>query len=88
MTARAALATSIKDIRAKIEHHQRLLECLEDGASETAPDCSLIERTDSRRIKEILLEAVEVLENSRRSFKSKELEIFRKKLIRVLADCT
>jgi len=39
-------------------------------------------------LKVILLEAIEVLENSRNTFKSKELEALRKKLIRVLAEDT
>ncbi|WP_156919663.1 hypothetical protein [Syntrophorhabdus aromaticivorans] len=85
MTAREALDKSICEIRAKIEQHEQLLEYLETGDRQI-PDCSLAGCTHSRRLKTVLLEAVEVLENSRKAFKSKELEALRKKLIKVLAD--
>jgi len=37
-------------------------------------------------LKEMLLETIQVLEESRKAFKSKQLEAFRKKLIKVLAE--
>jgi hypothetical protein len=88
MTAREALDRSIREIRTKIEQHEQLLEHLENGGKAHIPDCSLAGCTHSRRLKAVLLEAVEVLENSRKAFKSKELEMLRKKLIGVLADDT
>jgi preprotein translocase subunit YajC len=81
MTAREALDMSIREIRAKIEQHEQLLGYLETGDRQVA-GCGL----HGRHLKAVLLEAVEVLENSRKAFKSKELEALRKKLIGVLAD--
>jgi hypothetical protein len=86
ITAHEALTMSAKEIRKKIEEHQRLLQHLEDGREMPVPDCSVIGCSHNRTLKTILLEVVEVLENSRKAFKSKELEALRKKLIRVLAE--
>jgi hypothetical protein len=86
MTAHEALTTSIKEIRTMVEEHQRLLQHLEGGREKPAPDCSVIGCSHNRTLKTILLEVVEVLENSRKAFKSKELEALRRKLIKVLAE--
>lgn len=86
MTAREILDESIREIRGKIEQHERLLEHLRNGEDGALPDCIMTGCVHGRRLREIILEAVEVLENSRKAFKSKELEALRKKLIGVLAD--
>lgn len=46
------------------------------------PSCS----TDTGRLKNAIQEAIEVLEESRKAFKSKKLETLRKKLTQVLID--
>jgi glutamate racemase len=86
MTAREALDRNIREIRMRIEQHEQLLEHLENGGNAQILDCSLLGCTHSRHLKEILLEAIDVLENSRKAFKSKELEALRKKMVGVLAD--
>jgi hypothetical protein len=87
MTVRQALDMSIREIKVKIEQHEQLLDQMEGGSGVSlVPDCGLAGCSHSRRLKKILLEAVEALENSRRAFKSKELEVLRKKMIRMLAD--
>jgi hypothetical protein len=86
MTAKEVLDQSIGEIRTKIEQHEQLLEHLCDGEDVRLPDCGLTGCTHGRRLKEVLLETVEVLEGTRKAFKSKELEGLRKKLIRVLAE--
>ncbi|OPY67625.1 MAG: hypothetical protein A4E57_02217 [Syntrophorhabdaceae bacterium PtaU1.Bin034] len=88
MTAREALDESIREIRVKIEQHELLLTQLEEGSNASVLNCDGINCRHSRLLKDILLETVEVLENSRKAFKSKDLELLRKKLIRVLADST
>ena len=39
-----------------------------------------------RKLKEVLLESIQVLEESKKAFKSKQLETLRKKLTRILAE--
>ena len=87
MTAQEALDRSICEIREKIEQHAQLLGHLGTG-DRRIPACSLVGCRHSRCLRKVLLEAVEVLENSRKAFKSKELEALRKKIIGVLADDT
>lgn len=86
MTAREALDESIREIRVKIEQHELLLTQLQEGGVTSVLNCNGINCRHSRLLKDILLEAVEVLENSRKAFKSKDLETLRKKFIRALAD--
>ena len=87
MTAHEALGRSIREIKARIEQHEKLLGYLENGDG-LIRDCSLAGCTHGRRLKAALLEAVETIEGTRKAFKSKELEALRKKLIGVLADDT
>ncbi len=90
MTVHDALGENIREIRVKIEQHEQLLQRLKEGGDidivvlkHGYEDCP-----HSRVLRETLLEAVEVLESSRKAFKSRELEMLRKKMIRVLADNT
>lgn len=85
MTTRQELQTSMREIKAKIEQHARLLEKLEGGVSQENHDLVSGYPIHGLGLKAILLEAIEVLENSRKAFKSKELEALRKKLIQALA---
>lgn len=86
MTVHEALTTGVEEIRARIEELQGLLQSLEYGTEKTVPDCNVGACGHNRLLKTILLEVVETLENSRKAFKSKELEVLRKKLIKVLAE--
>jgi hypothetical protein len=86
VTVRDALADSCREIRTRIEHHEWLLEHLEDGAGLLVSDSTLMKCGHGGCFRKLLLETVEVLENSKKAFKSKELETLRKKLTRALAD--
>jgi hypothetical protein len=88
MTAREVLAASIKEIRVKIQEHERLFEHFNERGESGMPDLQLVNYRSDQRLKNVLLEAIEILEDSRKAFKSKELEALRKKLIRVLAEDT
>lgn len=46
------------------------------------PDCS----SDEAKLKDALKEAIDVLEESRKAFKSKKLEVLRKKLTHILIE--
>ncbi len=88
MTASEVLAASIKDIRMKIQEHERLFEHFNEGGESKMLDLQLVNYSSDERLKNVILEAIEILEDSRKAFKSKELEALRKKLIRVLAEVT
>ncbi len=86
MTVYELLNKSFEDIQAMLEEHGCLLNCLKDGG-----DTPILSRCVStcpykHRLKEVLLETIQVLEESRKAFKSKRLEMLRKKLIEVLAE--
>lgn len=86
MKAYELLTKNIEDIRSILENQESLLNYLRKGG-----DPPLLRECVSacpcrHRLKEILLEAIHVLEESRKAFKSKQLEALRKKLIKVLAE--
>lgn len=83
---REVLAASIKDIRMKIQEHERLFEHFTEEGEPGVPDLQIVNCKSDQRLKKVIFEAIEILENSRKAFKSKELEALRKKLIRVLAE--
>jgi len=88
MTMREVLAASIKDIRMKIQEHEKLFEHFNEEGEPGVLDLQLVNYRSDQRLKKVILEAIEILENSRKAFKSKELEALRKNLIRVLAEDT
>ena len=69
----------------RVEEHQRLLDGLgATGVREHGP-CLMLNCSCRQTLRRTLSEAIGVLESTRRSFKSKELEMLRKKLVEVLA---
>jgi hypothetical protein len=77
------------EITSRVEHQRDvLLKHLEDSATsgEKISYCPLVDCTPREKYRAALIEAVRVLEETRRSFKSKQLEELRKKLQAVLAE--
>lgn len=75
------------ELHERVEHQRRVLKRLllrEDGAPPPAY-CPLVDCTRLARLTEVLQETIAVLEETRSAFKSKRLEVMRKKLIDVLA---
>ena len=86
MTAYELLNRNLEDIRLKVEEQGRLLNCLtKSGAPADFSYCVSL-CAGERRLKETLLETIQVLEESRKAFKSKRLEALRKKLIQALSE--
>ena len=80
---------SAEELHEKIDMHRYLMATIlkqrvNDGSIKglSFPSYS----SDERRLKEVLTEAIQVLEESRKAFKSKRLEALRKKLTQVLID--
>ncbi|OPY93039.1 MAG: hypothetical protein A4E73_00528 [Syntrophaceae bacterium PtaU1.Bin231] len=86
MSAHEALGKSVRDIQARLREHERLLECLREGRGGSLSSCLSFDCRHAALLRETLVEAIEVLEESRKSFKSPRLEALRKKLVRVLVE--
>ena len=85
-----ALNTSIKELQQGIDTHCYLVSSLlADGVDDRSLQ-SLMEICPDRKreveLKTAIKEAIDVIEESRRAFKSKKLEGLRKKLTQVLID--
>lgn len=88
MTATEALRASAVDLQRRAEEHQRLMfAAIEGGEIKNLPDtCSFIDCPHKQKLKDTLLEAIRVLEDTRKAFKSRQLEVLRNKLMGVLAE--
>ena len=85
-----ALNASVKELQQGIDHHCCLVtSILEKQVDERnlQPLLDLCPKgTREMRLESAIQEAIDVLEESRKSFKSKRLEILRKNLTRVLIE--
>lgn len=86
MTAYELLTKNLEGIQVMLKDHGCLLNCLKEGVDTPVLRQSVSACPHKQRLKETLLEAIQVLEESRKAFKSKQLEALRKKLIEVLAE--
>ncbi|MBW2074588.1 MAG: hypothetical protein JRI58_07570 [Deltaproteobacteria bacterium] len=84
MTVQEALNQSAQELQQQLEEHRRLLvRAIEgDAGGIEIENCLLLACPHKRTLKGVL----GVLEETRKAFKSKRLEVLRKKLIRVLAE--
>jgi hypothetical protein len=77
-----------EEMHERVEHQRRIFrQVLADEGKDSGPKgyCPLVECTRLSRLQAALQETIEVLEETRSSFKSKKLEVHRKKLIDILA---
>lgn len=86
MTAYELLAQNLGEIQAILKDHEGILNHLKEGDEEPVLHRCVSACPHKQRMKETLLETIQVLEESRKAFKSKQLEALRKKLIEVLAE--
>jgi len=84
MNSFRVLELSIEEVQHRLDAHRRLLNGLDDEMLKTEVCFPLCARR--QRLRNALKEAIDVLEDSRRSFKSKQLESLRKRLIQTLAE--
>ncbi len=85
-----SLEASLDSLQQSIELHCQLLQMLFAGdqgpRNYDPPSAQNCGAGRERQLKAAIYEAIEVLEESRKSFKSKQLAALRKKLIRVLTE--
>lgn len=77
-----------EEMHERVEHQRRIFrQVLAGGGNVLGPKgyCPLVECARLSRLQAALQETIEVLEETRSSFKSKKLEVHRKKLIDILA---
>ena len=79
---------SAEELQKRIEELRRLLaQTRKGGDSKVEFDCCiLLDCPHKRKFRQTLMDVIKVLEGTRKSFKSKQLEVLRKRLIGVLAE--
>ncbi|MDL1979457.1 MAG: hypothetical protein ACNY01_12575 [Desulfobacteria bacterium] len=81
--------SSTKDLHNRVDMQRHILATVIDKKIKKAdicPDCLFSECPYKKKLKRVLTESIAVLEGTKRSFKSKKLELLRKDFIRLLAE--
>ena len=86
MTVREAIVQSAEDLQRRVVEHQRLLGQYTDEDAACSETCLMLDCPCRQKLRRTVSDTIEVLEETRRAFKSKQLEQLRKKLIGVLAE--
>ena len=76
-----AIAASAAQLKEKIDSHNKLI-----AAAFDVEDIDDTTNDVSKQLRQALYDTVKVLEETRKAFKSKRLEILRKKLIKLLME--
>jgi hypothetical protein len=86
MKAYELLTQNLEDILAMLRDHGRLLDRLNERGDDFVLYQCASKCPHKQRLKETLLETIQALEESKKAFKSKQIESLRKKLIGILAE--
>jgi len=85
-----AINNSVKDLQDGLSMHCCLMNSLLEGEIDECRLQPLVDRcpkrSRERKLEKVVTEAIQVLEESRKSFKSKRLEVLRKRLTQVLIE--
>lgn len=85
MTQRELFERSLAELHAQLEKHQELMQAAFDGGC-LDKQCVWNGCQHQHALVSVLVETVQVLEETRKAFKSKQLEQLRNRLMKVLAD--
>jgi hypothetical protein len=81
------LEQSCAELQSQVERHRRLLQAIVEGKPELAEsDCLWADCRHRRKLYSVLLETIAVMDETRKAFKSRQLETLRKDLARILQD--
>lgn len=81
------LEQSLADLESQIERHRRLLRAVVENRPEIAEaDCAWADCRHRRRLCVVLLEAIAAMDETRRAFKSRQLEQLRKEFAHILQE--
>jgi hypothetical protein len=86
MTAYDLLSKHIEDVRGLLVAREDILKNIHSISESCISPHHESECRYKTKLKEILVETIDELEKSRKAFKSRQLEMLRKKLIGVLAE--
>ena len=85
MTDRDLVEHSLADLRTQVEKHQQLMEMLFEGRPPEKMVCFWNECPHYQAMVNLVVETVQVLDETRKAFKSKQLEELRKRLLGMLS---
>jgi hypothetical protein len=88
MNDRQVVDRSWDDLQVQMERHRRLVRCALEGRAADGRECLLGDCPHRRMLLDLVLDSVQVLDDTRKAFKSRQLEALRKKLLRVLAEAS
>ena len=76
------------ELHERVQHQQDVLRkfLCEGAGMEKIPYCPLVDCSRIEKLRSAIRETIGVLEETRNAFKSKRLEVMRKKLIEILAE--
>lgn len=89
MTNEESIIKSVRSLKQSLARHEKILSRALDsensGVTDAVPsDC--LDPGEREKLKKQLAEIVERLEKTRHSFKSKQIELIRKDLIKILSE--
>jgi len=85
MTQRELLEKNLDELRNQLEKHQQMIEIVLDGGA-LEMQCQWNNCRHHQQLLSTLAETVQVLDETRKAFKSKSLEQLRVRLLRVMAE--
>ncbi len=81
------IVRSTEDLHNRIDMQRHILTTIiEKKSSGICPDCIFSDCPYKKKLGEVLTETIEVLEDTKKAFKSKRLEALRKRLMQVLVE--
>lgn len=86
MSPSQVLVQNIEEIRSKLQQQESLIRSLDPNERRQLQECCLMHCPHKQRLSQVLLETIEVLDATKKSFKSKQLENLRKRLTQELAN--
>ncbi len=84
MTDRELLERSLAELQSQVDRHTRFVRSALEGRATDLGGCIWNDCHHRHELLDLVLKAVTVLDDTRKAFKSKQLETLRKDFIRVL----
>ena len=75
------------DLHERVEHQRTVFKSFLADEHDALAYCPIVDCPRLEKLKAALLETIAELEATRQSFKSKRLEVMRRKLMNILPDC-
>lgn len=83
MTTNELLEQSFAELQAQVKKHHEIMRLVANGGSPSRC-CALNACPHEQMLRNLIVETVQVLEETRKAFKSKQLEHLRKRLLQAL----